>query len=117
MPIDLEVEHDNNSIKEGLRKLGPNLTRAAVTRTARMLPIARGVIYHVSKECNLMKRSGKHFVTTTKKDLQKLVRNLLQADALRETPGRHYKHYKQFPRSPLRALDRSVAFCRDSVMR
>lgn len=60
VPIDLEIEHDNNSIKEGIRKLGPNLTRAAVARTARMLPVARGVVHNVSQECSLMKRSGKH---------------------------------------------------------
>ena len=70
VPIDLEIEHDNNSIKEGIRKLGPNLTRAAVTR----------------------------------KDLLKLVSLLMQADALRETPGRHYKHFKQFVRSAMHGL-------------
>lgn len=50
VPIDLEVEHDNNSIKEGIRKLGPNLTHAAVTRVARMLPVARATVLSVSKE-------------------------------------------------------------------
>ena len=104
VPIDLEIEHDNNSIKEGIRKLGPNLTRAAVTRTARMLPVARGVVHNVSQECSLMKRSGKHFVATTRKDLLKLVSLLMQADALRETPGRHYKHFKQFVRSAMHGL-------------
>ena len=104
VPIDLEVEHDNNSVKEGIRKLGPNLTRSAVTRTARMLPVATGVVHNVSQECSLMKRSGKHFVATTRKDLLKLVSLLMQADALRETPGRHYKHFKQFPRSAMHGL-------------
>lgn len=102
--VHLEIEHDNNSIKEGIRKLGPNLTRSAVTRTARMLPVARGVVHNVSQECSLMKRSGKHFVATTRKDLLKLVSLLMQADALRETPGRHYKHFKQFVRSAMHGL-------------
>lgn len=61
-PLDLKVEHDNISIKEGIRKLSPNLTHAAVTRVARMLPVARATLHNVSKECNLMRRSGKHFV-------------------------------------------------------
>lgn len=104
VPLDLEVEHDNNAIKEGIRKLGPNLTRAAVSRCARMLPVARGTVHNVARECNLMKRSGKHFVKTTRNDLIKLVNQLVQENALTETPGRRYKHFKEFPRSPLRNL-------------
>ena len=61
VPIDLEVEHDNNSLKEGIRKLGPDLTCSAVTRTARMLPVAKGVVHNVSRECSVMKTvSVKH---------------------------------------------------------
>jgi len=87
VPIDLEVEHDNNSTKEGIRKLGPNLTHAAVTRVARMLHVARATVLNVSKECNMMKRSGKHFVKTTRNDLMKIVNLLVQADVFQETPA------------------------------
>jgi len=52
VPIDLEVEYDNNSIKEGIRKLCPNLTHAAVTRVACMLPVAR-----VTVQCSMYQRS------------------------------------------------------------
>lgn len=104
VPLDLEVEHDNNAIKEGIRKLGPNLTYGSVSRCARMLPVARATVHNVAKECNLMKRSGKHFVKTTRNDLTKLVNLLVQEDALSETPGRCYRHFKNFPRSPLRNL-------------
>ena len=104
VPLDLDVEHDNNSIKEGIRKLGPNLTCAAVTRCARMLPVARGTVQSVARECSLMKRSGKHFVKTTHNDPVKLVNQLMQVDALTETPGRQYKHFRGFPRSHLSDL-------------
>lgn len=71
-----------------------------------MLPVAGGVVYNVSRECSLMKRSGKHFVATTRKDLLKLVSLLMLANALRETPGRHYKHFKQFARSAMHDLQK-----------
>ena len=96
VPLDLDVEHDNNSIKEGIRKLRP--------RCARMLPVARGMVHSVTRECSLMKRSGKHFVKTAHHDLVKLVNQLVETDSLSETPGRRYKHFKGFPRSPLRDL-------------
>ena len=54
-----------------------------------MLPVAKGVVHNVSRECSLMKRSGKHFVAAKRKDLLKLVSLFIQANALRETPGRH----------------------------
>jgi len=95
------VEH---VIKEGTQKLRQNLTCTAVSRYARMLPVARGTVHNFARECNLMKRSGKHFVKTTRTDLMKLVNQLVQEDAFTETPGRCYKHFKEFPRSPLRNL-------------
>lgn len=104
VPLDLDVEHDNNSIKEGIRKLGPNLTIASVSRCARMLPIARRTLDVVAKECNLMRRSGKHFVRTFRNDLSKLVDQLIEENALSETQGRRYKCFKGFPRSPLSNL-------------
>ena len=61
VPLDLEVEHDNNSIKEGIRKLGPNLTCTAVTRCARMLPAAE-------EQCKVCK--GMHFDEEIRKVLR-----------------------------------------------
>jgi len=86
------------------KKLGPNLTCAAVSRYARMLPVVRGTVHNIAREWNLVKRSGKHFVKTTRTDLMKLVNQLVQEDAFTETPGRCYKHFKEFPRSPLRNM-------------
>ena len=51
-----------------------------------------------------MKRSGKHFVKTSHHDLVKLVNQLVETDALSETPGRQYNHFKGFTRSHLRDL-------------
>ena len=39
-----------------------------------------------------MKRSGKHFIKSTKKDMHKIVEVLLQQKALLSIPGRSYKH-------------------------
>ena len=104
VPLDLEVEHGNNLLKEALRKMGPNLTHSAVTRSARMLYMARETVDKLAQECNIMKRSGKHFIKTNKKDMAKIVSKLLEEDALNETAGRAYRHYHAFKRSFLRNL-------------
>ncbi len=35
IPLDLEVEHSNNYVKQGIRNLGENVTESAVTRIPR----------------------------------------------------------------------------------
>lgn len=69
VPLDLDVEHDNNAVKEAIRKLGPNVTNSTVQRSAQMLPVARQIVDVVGRECQVMKRSGIHFVHTARKDI------------------------------------------------
>jgi hypothetical protein len=42
--LDLDLEHDNNYLKEALRKMGPALTEHSVTTVCRSLKISREVI-------------------------------------------------------------------------
>ena len=78
VPLDLDLEHDNHYLKESIRKLGPNLTEAAVSRCGQLLKFAREKVELITRECKVMKRSGKHFEQNTKKDMAKIVKNLLE---------------------------------------
>ena len=98
--LDLEIEHGNNVLKEALRKMGLNPTHSAVTRSGRMLNMARQTVDKVARECDIMKRLGKHFIqSNNKKDLSKIVGKLLEDDALSETTGRAYRHFHDFKKS------------------
>jgi hypothetical protein len=101
VPLDIEVEHNNNMLKEAVRKMGPNVCFNAVNHAAKMVKIAAETVDKVARECDIMKRSGKHFVKSTKNDMEKLVQFLLKQNALVETPGRSYKHFGNFKRSHL----------------
>ena len=101
VPLDLDLEHDNNYLKASLKKLGPNLTQSAVSRCGKMLKFARNKIEDISRECGVMKRSGKHFIQSTKKDMAKLVHHLIEKDALIEHPGRRYKYFTNIMQHPL----------------
>ena len=111
VPLDLDVEHDNNAVKEAIRRLGPNITNSTVQRSAQMLPVATQIVDVVGRECQIMKRSGIHFVQTAHKDMAKLVHELIKADALTEMPERKYKHYNGFARSPLMSIQ-MTKFCK-----
>ena len=110
VPLDLEVEHNNNMLKEAVRKMGPNVSLHAVNRAAKMTKIAAGTVDKIARECQIMKRSGKHFVKSTKKDMHKIVEVLLQQKALLSIPGRSYKHFANFKRSHL--IDNMGGLCK-----
>ena len=84
--LDLDLEHDNNYLKTAVKKLGPNLTQQTVSRCGKILKFARNKVEGISRECDVMKRSGKHFIKSTKQDMAKLVHNLIEKDALVEQP-------------------------------
>lgn len=104
IPLDLDLEHDNNYLKEAMRKMGPAMNEQSVTRICRTLKISREVIENLLKECQVMKRSGIHFNACEDKDLLKLVNNLVHHGALNEEKGRKYKTFTDCLRSHLQLM-------------
>lgn len=104
--FDLDLEHDNNYLKQAMRKLGPNVTSNSVGRICGALQIARKTIENISHECHVMQRSGKHFTTSSRKDLIKVIQALIQCDAFQKsTEGRRYKCFPNCKRSALHNID------------
>ena len=110
VPLVLDLEHDNNYIKEGNKKMGRNLTTTAVTRNCHCCKVAREIIEQYDLECKIRKRSGKHVQKSDGEDLRILVNLLLSEGALIETPGREYNHYAAFQRSQTSEIDMSSLF-------
>ena len=108
--LDLDLEHDNNYIKEGNKKMGRNLTTTAVTRNCHCCKVAREIIEQYDLECKIRKRSGKHVQKSDGEDLRILVNLLLSEGALIETPGREYNNYAAFQRSQTSEIDMSSLF-------
>lgn len=111
VPLDLDLEHDNNYLKEAMRKMGPSSTEKSVTRVCRALKIAREVVENVNRDCQVMRRSGVHFVTSNEKDLLKIINKLLEEKALTEIIGRKYKTFKDCERSCIKCI-RMADFCK-----
>ena len=53
VPLDLEVEHNNNMLKEAVRKMGPNVSLHAV----KMTKLAAQTVDKIARECQIMRRS------------------------------------------------------------
>jgi L1 cell adhesion molecule like protein len=109
--LDLDLEHDNNYLKEAMRKIGAGITEQSVTRICRSLKMAREVIENISRECHVMKRSGMHYTACNEKDLLKMVDNIVQHQALTKINGRRYKTFQYCVESHIQSLD-MTDFCK-----
>ena len=110
IPLDLAVEHSNNFLKQAINHLGVNLTENAVTRISKAEAPTRGVMDNIDRDLKRIRRSGKHKKKSSVTDMDVLVRKLTEEDVFRRMPGRSYKHFKNFERSPISWLNMSKIY-------
>lgn len=110
IPFDLEVEHSNNHIKQGINNLGVNVTEHAVTRIARAEKPTRTVFWNIDRSLQRSVRSGKHVATFPVKDLDELVKKLVDKGVFQYQEGRLYRHFLHFQRDPLKNLNMSKVY-------
>jgi hypothetical protein len=77
VPLDLDLEHDNKTLKEQVKKLGRNLTEKAVTRICKFQFVNMEMLDNFDKCIKKMKKSGKHTVRSDSKDFAAILTVLL----------------------------------------
>ena len=107
IPLDIEVEHSNKHVKEGIRNLVVNVTEPAITRIAKAERSVRGIVDKVDKSLHRAICSGKPSINLSTADLDELVKELICANVFEYQQGHSYKHFNNFIRDPLRKLDMS----------
>ena len=60
--IDLDLEHDNNDLKQLIKNLGPNITEDAVRRISNGQPKSKQMLSCMDREILVKQRSGKHIL-------------------------------------------------------
>ena len=105
--IDLDLEHDNNDLKQPIKNLGPNVTVDAVRRISNGQQKSKQMLSSMDREILVKQRSGKHVSADYSKDLRAIVNSLMEESVFCHTPGRHYKNFSNFVRDPLSRLDTS----------
>lgn len=105
--LDLDLEHDNNDLKQPIKNLGPNVTEEAVRRISNAQQKSKQMLSCMDREILVKQRSGKHVSADYSKDLRAVVSSLIEESVFCRTPGRHYKYFLNFVRDPLSRLDMS----------
>ena len=109
IPFDLEVEHSNNYIKQGINHLGANLTESTVSRVAKAEKPVREIIFKTDKSIQFACRPDFHVEHFPKTDFDAILKELVDMKVF-EKKGCHYRHFNSFPRDPLKNLNMSQMY-------
>lgn len=108
--LDLDLEHDNNYLKQSIRNLGANVTPEAVLRISRSQKVTSQILLNLDKECKVKPKSGRHVSADYTKDLKTVVKAIAEERVFNYNPGRQYTCFQNFPRDSLSRLDCSKLF-------
>lgn len=101
IPLDLQLEFYNRSVKEAVKKLGPNASVKSINRICHCIGFTSDLMKGFDKNLSIFKRSGKHVRKSIAGDFQKIVNDLLQNKAFYHTPGRVYRCFARMKTSIL----------------
>lgn len=110
IPLDLDVEHSNNVVKQGIKNLGPNLTEKSISRICNAESATRTITEKLDAALQQLKKSGRHANVSTNKDVEVLIKRAVEADIFSQIDSRSYKHFSHFCRDELAHLDPSELF-------
>ena len=110
IPLDLDVEHSNNYLKQAMKNLGPNLTEKAVSRICKSESGVRKIIQSMDGTLKQAHYSGKHSLSSTEADFKGLLKSLIEQNAMEKIPQRVYSHYSHFEVNAFNNLDTSAMY-------
>ena len=105
IPLDLDVEHSNNFIKQAIKNLGPNVTENAISRISNSETATRTIIDRLDDAIIRVARSGKHGHSSDDTDLEELLKRALDVDIFTQQEERYYNHYRGFEMDRLQNLN------------
>ncbi|KAI8496735.1 Protein unc-80 [Branchiostoma belcheri] len=90
IPKDLYMEFLNKTAKEGLAKLGPNMTSKTVAREGRSLGVLQEVLDTFDKDLVGYRGIGRHTVPDDSEEINMLVEDMQSEDPFKVIPGRFH---------------------------
>ena len=105
IPIDEDTEHERNAIKQGIRNIGPNVTKNAVQRIYFARRPTASILSNLVNSIKWQLPSGKHSHGNLERDLNKLIKRAFEFKIFSEVKGCSYKILNSFQRDRLANLD------------
>lgn len=108
IPLDLEMEHSNNYLKQAVKNLKPNVNPASVSRICKSEKCAWAIIKTVQESVKKGFKSGKYTNKNDDEDLKTIVEKLVENHVFVKQNCRTYHSFNNFDRNPLLSLDMSI---------
>ena len=110
IPLDLDVEHSNDYLKQAIKHLGPNLTEKAFSRICKSEKGVRKITHCMDETLKRSRDPGKQSPSSTTGDLKELMKRLTEHNAMTKMPLRLYNYFDHFEVDPFKGLDTSVMY-------
>ena len=94
IPLDLDLEFKNKTIKQAIKNLGPSANQKSSDRIGCSLGVTTDLMTVFDTNLDVYRKAGKHVKKSTKGDLAKVVKVLVDHQAFSHAPGRKYFFYK-----------------------
>ena len=105
IPLDLNLEFYNKTVKQAIKKLGSNASKKSINWICHSIDVTKTLMSNFDNEVRMYKTSGKHVRKSTLKDMKAVVAELLNQNALSTVPGRSYSYYSGTKSSILAGFD------------
>ena len=107
MPLDLRMEHLNKSVKQGLKRLGPNLTESAAIKMSRSADGVQEVVTSYDKMTRVKQSSGYHASSKSERDFSEVLKELQKGKVAEFHKGRQFycSSLKNYSHDVLKDLD------------
>ena len=88
IPADEHQEHLNRVCKDSISHLGANKTKDSIKRVGKCVGMISKVTENLDKQLRVAKTSGKHTISSSKKDMDSIIKELVESEILARKDGR-----------------------------
>ena len=99
------MEHLNNYLKEGFRRLRSNLNENTADIVGKTMNNVRKLVNNTEESLKSVTSRSSHTKPSTNDDVKKLAEEMFKANLLTETKSRCYETFKYFEENLLHGLD------------
>ena len=105
---DLHMEHLNRIAKVSIGGLGTNKSEKAIRRIGKAIRTVSKSLENFDEITNVPSESSTHTARSSKKDLDKIVKELVKAEVFSTIPRRKHKSFSTIKANLIRTLNESV---------
>jgi L1 cell adhesion molecule like protein len=103
-PCDLHMEHLNRLCKDCVYHLGANMTEKVICDYSKCIGPVFKIMSTFDEKHGLRASSGAHTISSSKKNQDLIMQELLKANIYATSPGRTYPSFPKFECNPTRTL-------------